>query len=196
MKPNQPRIRTVHGVEEPCSSPTASSPTARRDDFVPEESSRRKPSDEDVPDKSSPTPESSLFQTWQMERRAVAACLDELRDWMNEVSQLGIPHFGETATRLRPLRQRLIHHFAVEDEMIEKFAARRGTTRPGTDGPHLCSSREHEQLLQRLDDMLSRLAQPDPPFASWQAAMNEVEQFVDLLEEHESRESERIKAIR
>jgi hypothetical protein len=115
---------------------------------------------------------------------------------MNEVSQLGIPHFGETATRFRPLRQRLIHHFAIEDEIIERGAAKRDATLPGSEDPHLGSSREHKELLERLDDMLSRLARPDPPFASWQAAMNEVEQFVDLLEEHESRESERIKAIR
>jgi hypothetical protein len=191
MNPNEERIRTVHGVEEPCSSSAADS-----GDSASQATPTRDPNNEGMSGESSPASCSSLIQAWKTERKEVAACIDDLRHWMDEVSQLGIPHFGETATRLGPLRQRLIHHFALEEEIIERFARPTDATTSGSDDPRHCSSREHRELMGRLDDMLSRLAQTDPPFSSWQAAMKEVEQFVDLLQEHESHESERMQEIR
>ncbi len=45
-----------------------------------------------------------IHESWKQEDRQLDNCLDAVRDWMQEVNQLGIPHFGETATRLRPLK--------------------------------------------------------------------------------------------
>ena len=195
MNSNEQRIRTVHGVEEPCSS-SATDSDGSVAKATPKRDPNRMPNNQGMSGESSPSSYSSLIQIWKTERKEVAACIDDLRHWMDEVSQLGIPHFGETATRLGPLRQRLIHHFAIEDEIIERFAPPADATTPGMDDPRHCSSREHREIIGRLDDMLSRLAQPDPPFPSWQAAMKEVESFVDLLEEHESQENERMQPVR
>lgn len=140
-------------------------------------------------------PLTDFFQTWQTEDRALEVAVDEIRDWMHEVNQLGIPHFGETATRLAPLRNRLVNHFHREDEMIAGLAEQYPSTSPEIEAVRRQSGRDHHRLLCRLDDLIDRLAQIDPPFDSWQAAMDELEMFVDLLEQHEERESESIETL-
>jgi hemerythrin-like domain-containing protein len=138
---------------------------------------------------------SKIFETWQAEDRELEACLDEVRDWMREVSQLGIPHFGETATRLRPFHDRLVLHFDREDKMIGQLAQHYPSSSPEVSAVRTQSDHDHKHLLVRLDDLMARLNQTEPPFASWQAAMEEVELFVDVLEQHEERESESIKIL-
>ncbi len=131
----------------------------------------------------------SILNSWQAEDVELAACVAEVRDWMEELSQFGIPHFGETALRLLPLRKRLVQHFKLEDEilsqlmntapdLVEKVAELHGDSKHG-----------HEQLLEKLDDLTSRLKAPEPPFESWQAAIKEIEMFVELLEQHERDEA-------
>ena len=63
----------------------------------------------------------TIYQTWRTEDRDLEACIDQVRDWMHQVAQLGVPHFGETATRLRPLRERLVTHFEREDQMVAQL---------------------------------------------------------------------------
>ena len=67
-------------------------------------------------------PLSKIFDNWLSEDRQMHESLGEIRDWMKQVEQLGIPHFGETANRLLPLRERLQKHFQQEDEMITRLA--------------------------------------------------------------------------
>ena len=131
-----------------------------------------------------------IFQAWKAEDRELESSIDAVRDWMQEVSQLGIPHFGETATRLRPMRARLEVHFAHEDEMVTQLAELYPPSSPEIDAVRRQSDRDHSRLLERLDGLIDRLDQTEPPFASWQAAMEEVELFVDVLEQHEDQESE------
>ena len=135
---------------------------------------------------------SLIFDHWQDEDRSMDATLREVRDWMKEVEQLGIPHFGEIAIRLRPLRERLVIHFEREDEMIAQLAA--SLLEPSVDFDQLRSesANDHEMLLAQLDDFSARLNETDPPFASWQAAMSEVESFIARLERHEAMESNAI----
>ena len=138
---------------------------------------------------------SSFYQTWKAEDRELEAGIDEIRDWMQEVTQLGIPHFGETATRLNPLRQQLVTHFQREDQMIGQLAGLYSTSSPEVEAVSRQSTRDHDQLLARLDDLIQRLSETDPPFASWQAAIAEVEMFVDVLEQHEEQEADSIETL-
>ena len=50
-------------------------------------------------------------------------------------------------------------------------------------------------MLVRLDDLIERLNQSDPPFDSWQAATEEVEVFVEQLEQHEDHETDMIELL-
>ena len=137
----------------------------------------------------------NVFHTWQLEDRDLETSIDQVRNWMQEVNQLGIPHFGETATRLRPLRDRMLVHFAREDQMIGQLADLYPTSSPEVDAVRRQASRDHDQLSERLDNLIERLDQVVPPFASWQNAMDEVELFVDALEQHEDQESENFRML-
>lgn len=138
---------------------------------------------------------SVIFANWQKEDRGLESCVDQVRDWMREVAQLGIPHFGETATRLRPLRHRLVQHFAREDEMIEQLAQLYSSSSPEIEAVRRQSVHDHDQLLARLDNLINRLNELVPPFDSWQTAIDDVEMFVDLLEQHEEQESESVQML-
>ena len=190
MKTESITLQNVHGVEEISSFPTRCESIAAA-----QESPCRLASITEVSNQFQSSSLSTLRQTWQSERQAVSACIDELRQWMNEVSQLGIPHFGETATRLRPLREQLVDHFACEDEMIAKVARSPDTGPPSTKGLASESSREHRELLSQLDEIVRDLDQLEPPFPSWQAAIRAVEHFIDSLEQHESREIQRVNSL-
>ncbi|MGI9473257.1 MAG: hemerythrin domain-containing protein [Rubripirellula sp.] len=136
-----------------------------------------------------------LYQQWSVEDRQLEACVDEVRHWMQEVAQLGIPHFGETATRLRPLAERLGTHFQREDDMIQQVAQLYPNTSPEVNAIRRQATRDHDQLRDRLGDLIERLDLLEPPFESWQLAIDEVELFVDMLEQHEEQESESIRML-
>lgn len=130
-----------------------------------------------------------VFDHWRTEDRELEAYIGKVRDWMKEIEQLGIPHFGETATQLRPLRERLVLHFEREDQMISHLAASLSEPSSEFDDLRCRAAHDHEGLLARLDELSARLSETDPPFPSWQAAMNEVAEFVDRLEKHEAMEA-------
>ncbi len=136
-----------------------------------------------------------LLDRWQAEDHELEEQIDELRDWMQEVSQLGIPHFGETASRLLPLRKRLAQHFEREQEMIGELVEADSASSPEMDGVRRNSTHDHSQLLSRADDLIARLNQTDPPFDSWQAAMDEVAILAEALEQHEENEMESIRML-
>lgn len=72
---------------------------------------------------------------------------------MKEVEQLGIPHFGETVTRLCPLRERLALHFEREDEMIAALAASLPDPSAEFDALRSSAAHDHELLLTQIDDL-------------------------------------------
>lgn len=134
-----------------------------------------------------------IFSRWKTEDRQLSALIRDLRQWMREVAQLGIPHFGETATRLRPLRESLVQHFANEDEMIDQLTSQMSSAQ--FSDLHGRSSSGHQDLLDELDSLISRLNDLEPPFDSWQTAMSEVSEFFDDLEQHEKQESESVAGL-
>lgn len=135
---------------------------------------------------------SEIFEDWRVDDRKLATSIDEIRDWMVEVNQLGIPHFGETAAKLQPLRSSLETHFEREDTMLEKLAELYPANSPEVIAFKRQTRLDHHALVTRLDALLGRLGETDPPFASWTAAMNEVDVFFEAMEQHERQESDRV----
>lgn len=133
-----------------------------------------------------------IFDRWQAEDRGIKTCIADIRQWMQEVEMFGIPHFGEAATRLRALQRRMLNHFSSEDEMIAELSQLHPVSGPKLD--ELCceSSDDHDRLLDQLVVLSERLNQLEPPFVSWQRALEEFEQLVDAIESHEAYEAERI----
>lgn len=130
-----------------------------------------------------------LCDRWQREHQQLNAFFDEYRKWAYEIAQRGFPHFGETACRLKELRERLCHHFAKEDEIAEQLTALKEGS-PEVEANRRQIAADHAHLLTRLDSLIKELEELDPPFDSWQEAVAEVERFCDALEQHEEQESD------
>lgn len=129
-----------------------------------------------------------LVRTWNEEHEDLARHITETTQWLAAVSDLGIPRFGELGERLKQLRERLKRHFALEDRLSQQMQA-------SDDCVELATSRrrslgEHEHLLRRIDVLVERLGELDPPFESFQQAIEEVSLLVDAFEQHEEDEAQ------
>ncbi len=133
-----------------------------------------------------------LFAQWHEEHQQLESFITQLRRWAYEIGQMGIPHFGETAGKLSQLRGRLVSHFAREDEIGSQLSNHQAA--PSVEVQATCRSaaHDHANLLKRLDDLISRLNQTEPPFDFWEQAVREVDLFLDAMEEHEEQETANI----
>ena len=136
-----------------------------------------------------------IFEQWKQEDRSVEKAADCVMDWMRQVEQFGKPHFGETASKLRPFRELLRKHFDREDRMLDELATYYDEDSAEIAAIRRQSARDHTRLLEDLDDFIQRLNLLNPPFDSWQAAMREFDLFFDRLEQHEDQESESMNAL-
>ncbi len=132
-----------------------------------------------------------LTEKWIREHLELDQWISELVAWMDEVSKLGIPRFGQAGTRLNQLRHRLVEHFRVEDQIAVELCESRPSS-VEVQAAQRQASRDHDQLLDRMDDLYEKLMQLEPPFASWQDAVQQIGWFMDMLEQHEEQESENI----
>ena len=96
--------------------------------------------------------------------------VDDLRRWLYDVGQRGIPKFGETGYRLRQLRKSLVQYWQTHDEGL-------------LENPEWKS--ESVELLSKLDCWIEQLERPDPPFRSWQELVQVLSEFGDELETFE-----------
>ncbi len=136
-----------------------------------------------------------ILKRWQTEDISLQDTATSLMDWMREVEQFGKPHFGETASKLKPFRSLLASHFGHEVQMLNDLADHHDANCPEISAIRRQTERDHQQLLNDLDNFVQRLNQLEPPFDSWQSAMREFDLFFDRLEQHEVQESESIKAM-
>ena len=137
----------------------------------------------------------ALYEAWKTEDRDLEVFLDEVRDWMNDVSKLGIPRFGEAANRLQRLQQRLVKHFECEDEIICELETLYTEHSAELNAARRQASHDHRLLGERLEALIRRLDALDPAFPSWESAMDDVELYLVALEQHEDQESESIRML-
>jgi len=136
-----------------------------------------------------------LFQRWKFEDHELAARIDETRKWMQQVAERGTPRFGETGSQLTQLRSFLLMHFGREADLCNRLESLYKKPCPEIEAMRRQATNDHEQLLSQLDELIAKLNALEPPFDSWQAAIEQVESFADLLEQHEEQESESILAL-
>lgn len=131
-----------------------------------------------------------LSHQWHDGHRELDAFFDDYRKWSYEVSQFGFPHFGEMADRLEQLRELLRDHFSKENEICSQLIAVSDRATPEIEANRRRVASDHTSLLARLDELISRLNELEPPFESWEDALNQVERFCDALEQHEEQEAD------
>ena len=137
----------------------------------------------------------AIYEMWESGAEEQESRIDSICQWMEEVSQLGIPHFGETATRLRPMRDQLLRQFQWESELIRQIAEFYPLPSPEVAAVRRQARRSHRHLRTRLEDLISRLEELDPPFDSWQEAIEELHRFACVLEEHNHCERESLQML-
>ena len=57
-------------------------------------------------------------QAWKSmleDHRELMQQITDVREWAKQVSDFGVPHFGELGSRLQPLRDALAKHFQEEE---------------------------------------------------------------------------------
>ena len=81
--------------------------------------------------------------------------------------------------------------FEIEDEIATEFCESRPSSLE-VQAAQRQALRDHEQLLARMDELNEKLLQLEPPFASWQEAVQQIGLVMDMLEQHEEQESENI----
>lgn len=109
-----------------------------------------------------------------------------VREWTRDVSELGMPRFGELGTRLVTFRETLAEHF--EDEESRECAILGSKHAPDTDGANNEWTGLHHAYLEQLDDLVRRLKATEPEFPSWQDAVGAVEALITEICEHEEQE--------
>ncbi len=139
---------------------------------------------------STPTPQqlNDVMQRWNDEHAELSKKITEITRWLGEVSQLGVPRFGELAERLRHLRDRMLQHFDREDKLGEEMHLSHACVE--VEATRRRAASDHLHLTERLDRLIAKLSELDPPFNSFQQAIDEVSLFVDAFEQHEEEESQ------
>lgn len=125
---------------------------------------------------------SSTVPTLAEEHQALQEEIAVWRNWWDELSQLGQPHFGEMGDRLSQFREHLAGHFRHEESTFPTA---------GEAGALFADAfREHAQVLAELDQLVDRLRRCGPDVGCWGNARNSFEEFLDRLHAHETREAE------
>ncbi len=141
-----------------------------------------------------------VFALWRKEDREIEFQLDDLRTWMQRLSEQhvvdqGSPRYRETAARLKQFREYLLRHFDRENELSEQLCEVYGARCPEIESMRRQSARDHQQLLQQLNGLIEKLDMREPQFDSWHVVIEQVEWFVDAFEQHEDQESASISAL-
>lgn len=114
------------------------------------------------------------------------------QEWIHQLSEIGMPRFGELACRLEGFRGELARHFQNEEHYGERLHIH-GDTGSVESTDH--GSQLHQQFLERLSLLIQRLGRGMEEFRGWNAAVGEVSALVGEICEHERREMEILRQV-
>jgi len=129
-----------------------------------------------------------LLQQWNDEHQDLSRSIRDTTLWLGQVSQRGIPRFGELAARLSQMRQRMKQHFDREESLGDDLQQASDCLEVKTTRRRAIN--DHQHLTQRIDDLIAKLSELEPPFDSFQQAIDQVGLFVDAFEQHEEQEAQ------
>ena len=117
------------------------------------------------------------------------------QDWIRQLSEIGMPRFGELACRLEGFRTELAQHFRNEEQYGERLHVHGPEVSADTSAAAADGGRQHEQLLDRLSKLNQRLRRWQEEFRGWNAAVEEVGALVKEICEHEQHEMEILRNV-
>lgn len=128
-----------------------------------------------------------LADLWNQEHADLAQHTDQLHRWLAEASHQEILGYGELALQLKSFRDRLLDHFGQEEDLGQQLQELCDCAEMTASRRQIAS--DHEHLMLRLDSLIERLIQAEPPFGSFGRAVDEVGLFLDAFELHEEQET-------
>ncbi len=124
----------------------------------------------------------------EQEHQALRQEVEEWREWWRELRDLGQPRFGEMGERLAQFQAHLQSHFRHEEQCVPLPES---ANMPSGAGERIHRWRnDHEQLLSKLDAIITQLTECGTNFACWGDARTEFEAFLDHLQRHDAEELE------
>jgi hypothetical protein len=127
------------------------------------------------------------LHTFLEEHQNLTRRIAELRKWWSELDALGARKFGEMAFRVQELRDLLAEHFQEEERDGYLGSALAVAPQFTAQASELCQ--QHPQFLDRLDNLIMRVRDSEPPSDYWRTARDELEQFLADLRRHERSEN-------
>lgn len=134
----------------------------------------------------------ALFEDWKCEHQALDRHVDDLLEWLADGSCPEDIRCEEASDRLQQLRDRLQRQFDLENGISGLLVKARGSQTQELHAVLDKAEREHQQLMNRLNDLIDRSGNACAGFPSWQEAVYQINLFIDVLEQHEDEEAERV----
>jgi hypothetical protein len=127
------------------------------------------------------------------EFHAAAEYVVAMRQWIHDVNELGMPHFGELGNRVKCYRKLLAEDFAAEEARGRLSGV--GKRRPECWAEIDELRDQHGQFLDELELLQEKLCQDSPPYESWQDAVRHFDELLMEVERHEGRELQLLASI-
>lgn len=137
-----------------------------------------------------------LLQQWQHEHRELVRMTSDLRWWSSQMAQADGNRFAEMGDKLAAVRDHLCGHFDREVEIGWELPVAWVEGTAEVEAAYREAAEDHQQLLERLDQLIGRLRSSPLPFDSWQDALDELDLFLDSLDEHEEIEETSLHWVR
>ena len=131
-----------------------------------------------------------LLSDWQFEHRDLLRSIADFRRWVCGLRPSEDPLQANACDQLNQLRERLVQHFAREDEIGDELKAAEPSAAMELQAMCRQAGHEHAILLRRLDDLVARLMTVGCDCALRNDLINEIEMLVDAIDEHEEQEAE------
>ncbi|HQX50534.1 MAG TPA: hemerythrin domain-containing protein [Planctomycetaceae bacterium] len=128
----------------------------------------------------------STIEKLLKDHRVLMDYICSVREWIRDVSEWGMPRFGELGTRLTTFRETLAAHF--EDEESQEYAILDSQHEPAVAGATREWPNLHHDYLKQLDVLVQCLRALEPEFETWQEAVRQVDTLITEICEHEDRE--------
>lgn len=134
-----------------------------------------------------------MIEDWAKEDRRLQGFSDDIRIWM-ESQKFDDMVLGEVVKRWNDYRQMVKQHFDGEDRLLESLHLRTKETQDIVDAVIRQSSRDHSQILTRIDKLIAGLSNSNLAPA-WEEVLLESNLLFDAVEQHEEQELDSLKVL-
>lgn len=119
--------------------------------------------------------------------------LTELRQWMRDTEEFGVPHLGEFGFRIQCYRNRLATEFRNEEtrHRIKGDFAKHAECQQELNQ----LTAQHGLFLDELESLAVKLQRDRPPFETWNEATRQFAKIQLEIDRHKGRERQLIEAM-